>query len=117
MRIGELSKKYRIERRAIDYYTSVGIIPYENDENSDYREYGKAAEEIVKKIMILREMDFSARKIKEILENPMLLNQTTMEMFIKVLKDKKKQSMQYYDDCIRYAQEHIRETKNNRRQK
>ena len=117
MQIGELSKKYRIERRAIDYYASAGIIPYENDANNNYREYGKAAEEIVKKIMILREMDFSARKIKEILENPMLLNQTTMEIFIKVLKDKKKQSMQYYDDCIRYAQEHIRETKNNRRQK
>lgn len=111
MRIGELSKKYGIERRAVDYYTSVGIIPCEKNKNSDYREYGADAENAVKKIMVLREIGFSANKIKNLLDNMECLNASVMEEYLKILKKKKQKAMQQYDEIIRYTQEEIKHSK------
>lgn len=34
MRIAQLSKKYGLEKRAIDYYTSLGLIPYTKEDLS-----------------------------------------------------------------------------------
>ena len=57
MRISELSEKYNVEKRKIDYWTVLGLIPYTDSTEStnNYREYGADAESAIKKILLLTE--------------------------------------------------------------
>ena len=52
MRIGELSKKYGIERRTIDYWTTLGLIHPETDPKNGFRIYGPKAEEELQRVII-----------------------------------------------------------------
>lgn len=105
MKIAQLSKKYGLERRAIDYYTSLGLIPYTKEENSNYRIYGESAEIAIKKIIILREVGFSAKKIKEALNNPSYFTSSMWNEHIHTLKLEKEKMIRQYNDMIHYAEE------------
>lgn len=105
MRIAQLSQKYGLEKRAIDYYTSLGLIPYTKEENSNYRVYGEAAEIAIKKIIILREVGFSAKKIKEALSNPSYFTDSMWNEHIHTLEHEKERVLKYYDDMIHYAKD------------
>lgn len=105
MRIAQLSKKYGLEKRAIDYYTSLGLIPCTKEENSNYRTYGEDAEIAIKKIIILREIGFSSKKIKEALNNPSYFTESTWNEHIRMLESEKEKMSKHYNDMIHYAEE------------
>ena len=55
MRIKQL-EKYGLDKRTIDYYTNLGMIPYTTEDGSKYRDYGDDAVVAVKKIVIRRDV-------------------------------------------------------------
>lgn len=52
MRIGELSRKYGIPKRSIDYWTRIGLIHTDTDPKNGIRIYGPEAEEELQRVII-----------------------------------------------------------------
>ena len=103
MRIAQLSDTYGIEKRAIDYYTTCGLIPYSIEEGSNYRDYGPDAEAIVKKIMILRGVGMSAKRIDEALHNPSYFTTEVWNKHIAELQKRAEKAQKHYADMIEFA--------------
>lgn len=107
MRIAELEKKYKqygLDKRTIDYYSSTGIIPFEKEEGSNYRSYGDKAEAVIKKIIILRDVGFSAKRIKKALDNPSYFTTAMWNEHISCLREKLAAINKHYDEMIKYAE-------------
>ena len=110
MRIAELENKYKqfgLDKRTIDYYSSpqVGLIPYTREEGSNYRIYGDDAEALIKKIIILRDVGLSSKKIKEALDNPSYFTTAMWNEHIESLKAKLAEVQKHYEEMIQYAQD------------
>ena len=110
MRIAELENKYKqygLDRRTIDYYSSpqVGLIPYTREEGSNYRIYGDDAEAVIKKIIILRDVGLSSKKIKEALDNPSYFTTAMWNEHIAKLKEKLAEVQKHYEEMIQYAED------------
>ena len=89
MRIKELADKYKMNVRTIDYYTTLDLIPYEQDnEKNNYRDYGEEAEAVVRKIRILRDVGLTERQIKDALTNPSYFTTKKWNELIKNMQDK-----------------------------
>lgn len=56
MRINELSKKYGVDRRAIDYYSNLGLLHYTIEGSNGYRDYNEECEKELQKILIVLAM-------------------------------------------------------------
>ena len=110
MRIAELAKKYEqygLDRRTIDYYSSdkVNLIPYRREEGSNYRIYGEEAETVIKKIIILRDVGLSSKKIKEALDNPSYFTTAIWNEHIEKLQNNLEKLQKHYSDMIKYAED------------
>ncbi len=104
MRIKELVK-YGLDKRTIDYYTNLGMIPFTTEDGSNYRDYGEDAVVAVKKIVILRDVGLSVKEIKEALENHSYFTTAMWNKHIEQLREEKIKAQQHFDDMIRYAEE------------
>lgn len=108
MRIAELERKYQqygLDKRTIDYYSQLGLIPCSREDNQKYRVYGEEAEAVLKKIIILRDTGLSAKKIKEALENPSYFSTAMWNKHIDDLKKKLEELKKHYEDMIQYAED------------
>ena len=104
MRIKELVQ-YGLDKRTIDYYTNLGMIPFTTEAGSNYRDYGEDAVVAVKKIVILRDVGLSVKEIKEALENHSYFTTAMWNKHIEQLKKEKAKAQQHFDDMIRYAEQ------------
>lgn len=102
MRIKELSKKYGVDIRTIDYYSNVAkILPYKQcNTTNTYRDYDAESEEILKRILIYRELGFSINKIQKILNGSEL--DDTRDCIAKLNK-KKEEEINRINKLIEYA--------------
>lgn len=103
MRIAQLAKKYGIEKRSVDYYTTLGLIPFTVESGSNYRDYGPDAETVVKKILILRDVGMPEKKIKEALNNPSYFTSAMWNEHIATLQRKIEETQKHYQEMIQFA--------------
>ena len=107
MRINELSKKYNVDKRTIDYYSNVAkILPFtQNKGSNNYRDYDANSEKTLRRILILRELGFSIDTIKKKLDNPYEFSSDMMDHIIEELKKKREQELSRINNLIDYAEE------------
>ena len=84
MKIGDLSKKLNISARTLRYYEELGLISSIRDEDSNFRYYLQASEEVLKQILVLRKLDISLKDILLIYENQ------NKDFILKILNEKLK---------------------------
>lgn len=64
-RIGEISRLYDLSPRMLRYYEDKGIISCHRSENN-YRYYDQQAEDRIKQILLLKELDFTVKEIEQV---------------------------------------------------
>ncbi len=104
MRIKQL-EKYGLDKRTIDYYTNLGMIPYTTEDGSKYRDYGDDAVVAVKKIVILRDVGLSVKEIKEALNNHSYFTTAMWNKHIEQLKERMIEAQRHFEEMIHYAEE------------
>ncbi len=67
--ISKLSKVMDISTRTLRYYENIGLIESKRKENYAYRVYDEVNIAKIQQIIVLRKLNLSLKKIKEILEN------------------------------------------------
>ena len=68
--VSQLAKLAGITIRTLHYYDKIGLLKPAERADSRYRYYGKEELHRLQQIMFFRELDFSLKKIKEILDDP-----------------------------------------------
>lgn len=111
MRKNQLSKKYNVDARTIEFYSSVAkILPFtQNEGSNNYRDYDANSEKALRRILILRELGFSIDTIKKKLDDPYEFSSDMMDYYIEELKKKREQELSRINSLIDYAEEEKRE--------
>ena len=104
MRIKEL-EQYGLDKRTIDYYTNLKMIPYNTKKDSKYRDYDENSVIAIKKIVILKEAGLSVKEIKAALENHSYFTTAMWNKHIDQLKKRMIETQKYYEEMIHYAEE------------
>lgn len=107
MRKKELSKKYGVDSRTLDYYSCVEkILPYKQvNESNNYREFDEVSEETLKQILILRELGYSIKKIKIMLNGTDFFTSEDLDKYIVKLKRKQMEEFKRMNKLIDYAED------------
>lgn len=100
-KLQEKYEKYGLDRRTIDYYSSIGLIKYEIEPGTNYRVYGKEAESVISKIIILRGAGLSSKDIKKAINDPSYFTTEKWNEHINDLKKKRDQ----IDEMIKNAED------------
>ena len=98
MTVKEASRLTGISIRTLQYYDKLGLLPAMRTE-SGYRLYDDAALERLQQILLFRELEFSLRDIRTILDNPNFDRRKALRQQIELLTLKK----QHLEDLIRLA--------------
>ena len=101
----EYCQPYGLDKRTIDYYSNLGLIPYTTKGAANYREYDDTSIDAVKKIVILRDVGLPLKSIKEALSNPSYFTTAVWNSHIKALKEHLAETQKKYEDMIRYAED------------
>lgn len=112
MRKNQLSKKYNVDARTIEFYSSVAkILPFtQNEGSNNYRDYDANSEKALRRILILRELGFSIDDIRSKLNDPYEFSSDMIEYYyIEELKKKREQELSRINSLIDYAEEEKRE--------
>lgn len=106
MRINELSKKCNVDKRTIDYYSNVAkILPFtQNEGSNNYRDYDANSEKTLRRILILRELDFSIDEIRNKLNDLSSFSSEMMDYYIEELTKKREQELSRINSLIDYAE-------------
>lgn len=100
MRINELSKKYGVDRRTIDYWTNLGWIRCAKEKNG-YRNYKKEGEEDIRKILILRIAE--VKDIEAYLAMDKLPKDFLEQKAVPAIKEAMNKAFKQYTSALAYA--------------
>ena len=90
MTIKEISTLTGISTRTLRYYDSIGLLCPTEKTEAGYRLYDENALERLQQILYFRELDFSLKSIKEIIENPTLDRTEILQMQKEMLLKEKR---------------------------
>lgn len=90
MLINEIAKRCNITKKAVQYYVEQGLLFPDISENG-YKNFSKADEEILRKIVLYRQLDLSINDIKRIFKNPDAMSGILHQRTLKLEKEKMKQ--------------------------
>lgn len=89
MIINEVSKLTGVSIRTLQYYDSIGLLKPSEYTESGYRLYDDTALERLQQILLFKELEFSLKEIKEIIDAPNFDRETALEQQIELLTLKK----------------------------
>lgn len=89
MQIKEITDLVGISVRTLHYYDEIGLLTPDETTDSGYRVYSQANLETLQQILFYRELDFSLKEIKEILNSPLFDRQKILEAQYRMLLKKK----------------------------
>lgn len=89
MTVHEVSKLAGVSIRTLQYYDKIGLLKPSNYTESGYRLYDDTALEMLQQILLLRELEFPLKEIKEILSRPDFDRNKALEQQITLLTMKK----------------------------
>lgn len=100
MKISELSKLSGLSVRTLHYYDEIGLLKPSRVTEAGYRGYGEEAAERLSQIMFFRELGFSLKDIRNILESPSFDRNEALEQQIGLLKLRR----EHMDNLILFAE-------------
>ena len=86
MTVHEVSKISGVSIRALHHYDNIGLLPATEITEAGYRLYDEAALERLQHILLFRELEFSLKDIKEILDSPDIDQSKALEQQIHLLE-------------------------------
>lgn len=89
MTVNEVSKLTGVSIRALQYYDKIGLLKPSKYTESGYRLYDDTVLEMLQQILLLRELEFPLKEIKEILSRPDFDRNEALEQQITLLTMKK----------------------------
>ncbi len=89
MIVNEVSKLTGVSIRTLQYYDSIGLLKPSEYTESGYRLYDDTALERLQQILLLKELEFSLKEIKEIIDAPNFDRDKALEQQIELLTLKK----------------------------
>lgn len=101
MTVNEVSKLSGLSVRTLHYYDEIGLLTPVRHDGSGYRLYDSADLQRLQQIMLFRELEFSLKDIKNILNNPDFSMERTIEGQIRLLTIKR----DHLDQLIKHARE------------
>lgn len=89
MTVHEVSKISGVSIRALHHYDHIGLLPATEVTEAGYRLYDQAALERLQHILLFKELEFSLKDIKEILDSPDFDQSKALEQQIHLLELRK----------------------------
>lgn len=89
MTVNEVSKLTGVSIRTLQYYDKIGLLKPSKYSQSGYRLYDDTALEMLKQILLFRELKFPLKEIKEIISRPNFDRNKVLEQQITLLTMKK----------------------------
>lgn len=99
MMVNEVSKLTGVSIRALQYYDRIGLLHPTEYTEAGYRLYDNAALERLQQIMLFRELEFSLKDIKRIIQSPNFDRNKALEQQIELLTLKK----EHLENLITFA--------------
>ena len=87
--VREVSRLTGISVRTLHYYDEIGLLCPDRVTEAGYRLYGTKALERLQHILLFRELEFSLKDIREILDRPDFDRQKALDQQIQLLRLKK----------------------------
>ena len=109
-KIGEFSKITNLTIKALRYYDEEGILIPSSYSDSGYRLYNQENFDQAKKIVLLKELDFSIKEIKDVLAN--LYTNEDLHFYLKEKQLKIKASIKKQKEVIRKIDTYLLPTTN-----
>lgn len=101
MTVHEVSKISGVSIRALHHYDHIGLLPATEVTEAGYRLYDEAALERLQNILFFKELEFSLKDIKEILDSPGFDRSKALEQQIHLLELRK----EHLQNLIDFARE------------
>lgn len=101
MTVNEVSKLAGVSVRTLHYYNTIGLLYPSETTDSGYRLYDDTALERLQQILLFRELEFSLKEIKQILDSPDFDKNKALSQQINLLSLKK----EHLDNLISLALE------------
>ena len=101
MTVHEISELTGLSIRTFQYYDRIGLLPPAKYTEKGYRLYDSEQLEILQQILLFRELGFSLKEIKKIMDNPHLDRNEVLEKQITMLEMKK----EHLENLIVFARE------------
>lgn len=89
MTVHEVSKISGVSIRALHHYDNIGLLPATEVTKAGYRLYDEAALERLQHILLFKELEFSLKEIKDILDSPDFDKSKALEQQIHLLELRK----------------------------
>ena len=89
MTVHEVSKISGVSIRALHHYDNIGLLPATKVTEAGYRLYDEAVFERLHHILLFKELQFSLKEIKDILDSPDFDRSKALEQQIKLLELRK----------------------------
>lgn len=89
MIVNEVSKLTGVSIRTLQYYDTIGLLKPSSYTESGYRLYDDTALERLQQILLFKELEFSLKEIKEIIDAPNFNREKALEQQIELLTLKK----------------------------
>ena len=99
MTVIEVSKLTGVSVRTLHYYDSIGLLRPDTVTEAGYRLYDTASLERLQSILLFRELEFSLKEIKAIIDSPGFDRQKAVEQQIRLLELRRER----LDELIEYA--------------
>lgn len=87
--VNEVSKISGVSVRALHYYDEIGLLPATKLSGAGYRLYDDTALERLQYILLFKELEFSLKEIREILDSPNFDRNKALEQQIRLLELRK----------------------------
>ena len=101
MIVNEVSKLTGVSIRTLQYYDTIGLLKPSEYTESRYRLYDDTALERLQQILLFKELEFSLKEIKEIIDAPNFDREKALEQQIELLTLKK----EHLENLIDFARE------------
>lgn len=99
MTVNEVSRLTGVSVRTLQYYDGIGLLKPTRYTESGYRLYGSEALERLQQILLFRELEFSLKEIKAVLDTPDFDRRKALEQQIELLTLKR----EHLDSLISFA--------------
>ena len=91
MKVKEVSQLTGVSVRTLHHYDDIGLLTPDGSTEAGYRLYSDDNLATLQQILFFRELGFSLKKIKELLDSPSFNRQEAFEMQRNMLVEKRKQ--------------------------
>lgn len=86
MTVKEVSRLSKVSVRTLHYYDQIGLLHPDQVSEAGYRLYGHSALERLQQILLLRQLEFPLKEIKDIIDSPQFNKEEALSQQIEMLK-------------------------------